>query len=135
MSSVFRFLPFLLLLLSHLAHSQNRENPEVYIKELYGSNFDEIRNNNPLIYNIWVELLDNRIEIIQTSTVEKFAQFPLINSIPLRNKFNDQYRPEENTSFERFNPLMYELDFFSEKVNYYRINDSGLILIINPQSR
>ena len=102
------------------------------IHEVYGElNGDFFKGNNEL-YNAFVKLLKERVQI----TEELFNQnekYVKISSLALLNKYNSLVVHNNFKSVSEFNPLKYQMDFFANTVKVYRIDNTDLIIVIDPQ--
>lgn len=100
---------------------------------VYGNDF--LTQNPSLIISLG-ELLTERITFMQTpqNTDEKY---PALSSYPLMNKINPAVHGVEFEDFDlqAFNPLVYKFDFFSDKTQVMRIDNTDYIMIVNPITR
>ncbi len=104
------------------------ENYEQKIADVYGANFF---NNSPSLYKHFVKLLSSRISYLQ---IPKTAdeKHPLISANGTLDKYGTA---PSSISFNKktFNPLFYNLNFFSKKVEVYRVDGTDYLLVIKPQ--
>lgn len=98
------------------------------IEEVYGPNFFD--NKQDLLRHFH-HLLSYRIEYknLPPTTDEKY---PKLSAVPLMNK-HGEISIDRGFNPNTFNPLRYELNFFSKQTQIYRIDDSDYVLIIKPQ--
>ncbi len=100
------------------------------VTSVYGNDF--LTQNPSLIISLG-ELLNDRITFVQTSPgVDE--KFPALSSFPLMNKLNPtlQGADLENFDLETFNPLAYKFEFFYDKVQVMRIDNTNYIMIVDP---
>lgn len=100
------------------------------IAYVYGSEFVTA---NPTLVTAYGEMLATRIEYrsVPQDTHEKY---PLLSSYPVYNKVNPSIQGVDFANFhvEQFNPLMYNLEFFSDQSQIIRIDDTNYLMIIHP---
>lgn len=103
------------------------------ISTVYGADFVL---NNPTLVTALGKVLNERIEFeyIQQEETEKF---PLLSSVPINTKVNPNLQGIYYTSFNlsSFNPLMYNLEFFSDRTQIFRIDGTGYLMIVKPIQR
>ena len=103
------------------------------IKELYADKTEQIAQNEPDRIKALNDLLDNRIKIIESPIVGE-DKFIKLSSVGLLNKYNPNLKRDVIFDINSFNPLKYNLNFFSLKTEIYRIDNTDYILTIEPQS-
>lgn len=98
---------------------------------VFGADFFE---SQPELQEQFVRLLRDRVEL-RFEPPGEGEKFPLISSLPLMNKHNAavQAHAPQGFSAEAFNPLIYGWDFFSDKVQVFRIDGTDYLLIVQPQ--
>lgn len=100
---------------------------------VYGNEF---LIQNPELITVYTEILNHRVEYITTphTSVEKYA---LLSSVPLMTKNNPAIQGADFASFNisTFNPLVYHIDYFSDKTQVYRIDNTDYIMVIRPIKR
>jgi len=89
--------------------------------------------NNPTLVSAFGRVMTDRIEystIPQTSD----EKFPLLSTFPLMAKVNPSIQGAnfEDFHLNEFNPLVYNLDFFSDKAQAFRIDNTNYVMIIRP---
>lgn len=127
---VFAFL-FLFFLNINQSFSQ-QINPK--IQEVFGSKTQEILNNNPEQIKLFTELLENRLKIVELPLSSVEDKYIKLSTMPLLNKYNPSLTRDVVFDINTFNPLKYNLNFFSNKVEVYRIDNTDYVIVINPQS-
>jgi hypothetical protein len=103
------------------------------VTEVYGNDF--LAQNPSLIVSLG-ELLNDRITFIQTPPGAD-EKFPVLSSFPLTNKINPalQGADFENFDLQTFNPLAYRFEFFSDKTQVMRIDNTNYLMTVNPIPR
>lgn len=99
------------------------------IKQVYGNHFFD---NKPELKNFFLHLLQNRIQIVSMlqEPSEKYAH---LSNVPLLNKINPNLTLDMAYDSNTFNPLKYQMNFYSKATMIYRI-DSEYIIVISPQN-
>lgn len=105
------------------------------IKEVYGDNTEKVVLKNPELLNDLKSLLRNRIVIFQVSDQSKQKEGKLLSEIPLNNRYNPDMKRSIFKDVESFNPLLYNLDFFSKGSYLYRIDDTDYFIKLTSQYR
>lgn len=101
-----------------------------FIKEAYKDKADAIVFSDPIRYNGFKDLLLNRITIYNQKYKEGEHYEDLAN-VPLLKTYNK--RLSRNLyDISNFNPLKYDISFFSNEIVIYRINKQ-YVLVIAPQ--
>lgn len=92
--------------------------------------------NNPTLVSAWGNVMTDRIEY-QVLAQGQDEKYPLLSSMPLMSKSNPgiQGADFENFNVNTFNPLAYNLDFFSDKTQVLRIDNTDYIMVIHPIKR
>jgi hypothetical protein len=89
--------------------------------------------NYPDLVAVYGKVMTERIEYssLPQSSNEKF---PLISSFPLMAKVNPSIQGPDFSNFQlnEFNPLVYNLDFFSDKTLAFRIDNTNYVMFIQP---
>jgi len=99
------------------------------IEEAYGKSFLE---DKPELTAQLYRLLDSRVHVA-VQKAEEGEKYARLSAIALHDKLNPGL--VRDTVFDplAFNPLKYELDFFAQTIQVYRIDNSDYLLIIDPQ--
>ncbi len=123
---------FLLMLFLNISflHSQDI-NPKIV--EVYGEKLQEILKNDPERIKIFNDLLENRIKIVKSPIVGE-DKYVKLSSIPLSNKYNPNLKRDVVFDPNNFNPLKYNMDFFTSIVQAYRVDNTDYIIVIEKQS-
>ena len=106
-------------------------NPKV--KEMYGESIKKISSSDSLRINFFNDLIENRIKIIE-SIFEDNEKYTKLSAVALLNKYNPSLLRDEFFEINTFNPLKYNLNFFSNTTEVYRIDGTNYIIVIIPQS-
>ena len=106
-------------------------NPKV--KEMYGESIKKISSSDSLRINLFNDLIENRIKIIE-SIFEDNEKYTKLSTVALLNKYNPSLLRDEFFEINTFNPLKYNLNFFSNTTEVYRIDGTNYIIVIIPQS-
>jgi hypothetical protein len=92
--------------------------------------------SNPTLVSAWGSVMTDRIEY-QLVAQDENEKFPLLSSVPLMTKANAAVHGADFANFNvsTFNPLVYNLDFFSDRTVVYRIDNTGYLLIVKSIQR
>jgi hypothetical protein len=135
---------FLILLLSlfnfHVAFSQvtqsqdlttnlSHQQIESRIEEVYGRAYIE---NNPSLVQFFLKLFKERITYItqERTSDEKYIK---LSSLSILNKNNSNLRTDSQFIANEFNPLKYNMNFYSKITEVYRFDNSDILIVIAPQ--
>lgn len=140
MKSTLRKGALLLLLLPFCAFSYGQTITQQLTTEQIASRVAYVHGNdyvtsNPTLVSVWGKVMMSRIEYQVVPQVPN-EKFPLLSSVPLMTKANPAVQGAnfENFNVNTFNPLTYNLDFFSDKTFVYRIDGTGYMMIIKPRN-
>ncbi len=111
--------------------SAQQINPK--IQEVFGDHTQVFAQEDPERIKIFTELLNNRLKIIESPVLIE-DKYTKLSSVPLLNKYNVNLKRDLVYKAETFNPLKYNLNFFSSKTEIYRIDNTNYIIVITPQS-
>ena len=91
--------------------------------------------NNPTLVTAFGKVMTDRIEY-RVAVQNDNEKYPLLSSMDLFSKANPtiQGADFENFDVNTFNPLVYNLDFFSDRTLVYRIDNTSYIMIVKPIS-
>ncbi len=132
MKKTLRHFSFVLLFIivgTNIAYSQYI-NPKV--KEMYCESIKRITLTDSLRINVFNDLIENRIKIIE-SPFDDREKYIKLSSVSLLNKYNPALVRDEFFDINTFNPLKYNLNFFSSKTEVYRIDRTNYVIVIVPQ--
>lgn len=137
------FLPCLLILVSFFGNAQNYDNSIVidsfksnpsleneFINNVFGKN---ITNGSQHYKNI-IDLLQNRVEFLKIKK-SSGKDYPSISNISLFNKYNNKLQRDVLFDPLTFNVLKYDLDYFSNLIKIYRVNNTDWVILIKPQTK
>lgn len=111
----------------------NQEEIAVRVAYVHGNDFV---SNNPTLVTALGKLMTDRIEYRVTPPDES-EKYPLLSSMPLLSKVNPAIHGADFQNFDlnTFNPLVYNLEFFSDKPQIFRIDNTSYIMIVKPIQR
>lgn len=104
------------------------------ISEVYGNKTQEIFQNDPDRLKALTDLLNNRIKIVE-SPVNGDDKYTKLSSISLLNKYNSNLKRDVVFNPNTFNPLKYNLNFFTTEVQIYRVDNTDYIIVIDTQKQ
>lgn len=104
------------------------------ITEVYGEKTQEIFQNDPDRIKALSDLLDNRIKLVE-SPVNGEDKYIKLSTVPLLDKYNKNLKRDLVFNIQTFNPLKYDLNFFTTEVQIYRIDNTDYIIIIDSQKK
>ncbi|MGV3609862.1 MAG: hypothetical protein ACO1N0_02865 [Fluviicola sp.] len=92
--------------------------------------------NYPHLVEAYGKLMTERIEF-QTIAQGQSEKYPLLSSIPLMAKVNPSIQGADFQNFQlvSFNPMVYDLEFFSDRTQKIRIDNTSYIMVIKPITR
>jgi hypothetical protein len=102
------------------------------IAEVYGDVNGNFFRGNTELYSTFQGLLQNRVRI-EEMPYETGEKFPKISTLPLMNKYNTSLSHTPFLNAQSFNPLKYNMEFFAKSTKVYRIDNTNLIIVIDPQ--
>ena len=104
------------------------------IKEVYGESESQALRNNPDRLERLTDLLNNRIKILEVP-VEGKEKCPKLSQMELITRYNSNLTRDVVFDPATFNPLKYNLNFFSTTSNVvYRVDNTNYLIVIEPQS-
>jgi hypothetical protein len=123
------------ILFSQVSQSQNLISPitlheiELKIEEVYGRSFIE---NNTTLVQFFNKLLKERITYItqERTSDEKYIK---LSSLSILNKNNSNLSRDSQFIANEFNPLKYNMNFYSKTTEVYRFDNSDILIVIAPQ--
>nr|WP_294860697.1 hypothetical protein [uncultured Fluviicola sp.] len=92
--------------------------------------------NNPTLVVAFGKVMTDRIEYRVAEQAES-EKYPLLSSFPLMTKVNPTIQGANFANFDvnTFNPLVYNLDFFSNRTQVFRIDNTSYIMVLHPNTR
>jgi len=92
--------------------------------------------NNPTLVTAFGTVMTDRIEYRAVEQAES-GKYPFLSSFPLMSKVNPTIHGAdfENFNVNTFNPLVYNLDFFSNQTQVFRVDNTSYIMVIHPNTR
>ncbi|MEM6515063.1 MAG: hypothetical protein AAF688_02690 [Bacteroidota bacterium] len=105
------------------------------IKEVFGSRADELVLNNSAYLKDLKHLLRNRILIYEMNDLSKQKKTKLLSEVPLNKTYNSGITRDVKFDIENFNPLKYQLDFFSKGTYVYQVDGTDYFIQITSQYR
>lgn len=131
MKSIFAFILFFVFFNINKSFAQ-QINPK--IQAIYGSKMLEFAQNNPEHLARLNDLLDNRIKVIESPATTAEDKYIKLSSVELLNKYNPDLKRDLVYDPNTFNPLKYNLNFFSNSAVVYRIDNTDFLIVITPQT-
>lgn len=115
----------------HLTSAQKPLDPRIV--EVYGSRASELQVQNPGWVSSMEKLLNERISYVQSPQTgdEKYRK---LSEFALLNHDNPDLKRDQGFDPATFNPLKYDLNFFSKGTMVYRIDGTSFLLVIEPQN-
>jgi hypothetical protein len=110
-----------------------KSNPSLeneFINNVFGKN---ITNGSQHYKNI-IDLLQNRVEFLKIKK-SSGKDYPSISNISLFNKYNNKLQRDVLFDPLTFNVLKYDLDYFSNLIKIYRVNNTDWVILIKPQTK
>lgn len=102
------------------------------ISQVFGNDFVL---NNPTLVTAFGEVMTQRIEyrMVEQNPDEKYV---LLSSFLLNTKVNQALQGVNPESFNvnTFNPLAYLIEFFSNKAQMIRIDNTDYVMVIHPRN-
>ncbi|EDP95373.1 hypothetical protein U8527_16955 [Kordia algicida OT-1] len=102
-----------------------------FIKEVYQDQANAIVFSDPIRYKGFKDLLLNRISFYRLN-YKLGEDFVNLSTVPLFRTYNKNIVRNNMFNINKFNPLKYDINFFSNELIRYRINQQ-YILVITPQ--
>lgn len=130
------FLILLFVELTHLSIAQTTHlqlSPEEIANRVAAVHGSAFVTNNPTLVVALGKVLTERIEF-QLAEQDASEKFPLLSTVPLNTKVNPSIQGANFSNFDvnTFNPLVYYLEFFSNRTQIFRIDNTGYLMIIKP---
>lgn len=89
--------------------------------------------NYPDLVTVYGKVMTERIEY-HTMVQESNEKYPLLSSMPLMAKVNLTIQGADFANFhlDSFNPMAYDLEFFSDKTQVIRIDNTNYLMVVKP---
>ncbi len=99
--------------------------------EVYGNTWTE---NNPTLITAFESSLNQRV-YFKEITLTSEDKYPRLSSFAPMNKVNSSISNfnGQSFSFESFNPLKYQVNYFSNQLQVIRLDNTNWVMIIEPQ--
>jgi len=128
----YSFLTFVFVALTNIG-SINAQQVHAKIQEVYGDKAQELVMNDAEKLAFFTDIVEKRTEIIEMAVNEKEA-YPKLSSVPLLNKYNPDLSRDLVFDPLNFNPLKYSFSLSSTKAEYYRVDNTNYLIVIQPQT-
>lgn len=141
MMKILRIIPLFCLLILGISNLQAQEKEKIniqvnkiegYINEAYATQNVSIKESRPNVHKGLTELLTKRVYFMKSNRVIEKAAF--ISSQPLFKKYNQNIQNYTVFNPSSFNPLRYNLPFWSVSATMYRLDGTDYYLIIEGQN-
>lgn len=130
-NTTFRTLALLFVLFMSFNDSFSQQiNPK--IEELLGDKTQEIIQNDPERIKVLNDLLENRIKIMESPVVGE-DKYTKLSTVPLANKYNPSIQRDIVFDPATFNPLKYNMNFFTSQTQIYRVDNTDYLIVIQQQ--
>jgi hypothetical protein len=104
-----------------------------FILEVYGDYAQKYVFDNPQRLKDLKNLLRNRVVIEKNEQLRKKKDVVKLSSMPLFNSYVPDLTRDSNFNPNSFNPLKYNLEFFSNEAKLYVVDGSDYIILIKSQ--
>lgn len=108
------------------------ENIQAYIQEVYQEGDIPFNVSSPNRYRQLNTLLSERVFFMESEAV--IAKALNVNDVELFNKYNATIQRDTQFNLETFNPLKYDLPFWTVSNSLYRLGNSSYYLVIKGQT-
>ncbi len=127
---------FVLLSLSFCYGLKAQNNVDQKIIEVYGSSYTEEVVNHPERREFLTNLLTKRISVEKTGKDLSKHNYTKLSEVELYNRYNPNITRDAVFNPETFNPLKYQLNFYSfkDEREYYLIDGTDYVIVIEPQN-
>lgn len=99
------------------------------IQEVYGSYWNELVKVDSNRQKVLTDLLENRIEIMEEPYFEG-EKYEKLSSVSLFKKYNSNLTKDTVFDPNTFNVLKYDINFFSQREQVYRVDGTNYIIYI-----
>lgn len=104
------------------------------LKEVYQDKLDKYVLSNKQRVKDFKHLLRNRIVITELPNITDDSKYILLSSVKLFNNYNQNLKRDDTFNSSTFNPLKYNLRFFTTGSSMYKIDNTNYYIIIKPQT-
>ncbi|WGD33838.1 hypothetical protein [Olleya sp. YS] len=104
------------------------------LKEVYQDKLEEYVLSNAQRVKDFKHLLRNRLVIREIPNVTDESKYTLLSSVKLFNNYNPDLKRDDTFNSSTFNPLKYNLGFFTSGSSIYKIDNTNYFIIIKPQT-
>ena len=112
--------------------SISKKSVDPFIQEVYKVGDNPVSISNPQRYRQLSALLNERVFFMESKeTIDKAVN---IRDVKLFNKYNTELQRDTDFQLNTFNPLKYDLPFWSISNSLFRLGDSSYYLVIKGQS-
>lgn len=101
--------------------------------EVFGDKAKELVFDDNEFSKAIKHLLRNRIEIVKIDDPSKQKKTKMISELGLANYYNESLKEDAEFNISNFNPLKYNLDFFSKGTYIYRIDNTNYFIQVSSQ--
>jgi hypothetical protein len=120
----------LLFFLSSMARLSSAQSIDPRIQEVYGDKTQELVANDPDRLKFLNDILIKRTEIKEIPLNSDEDKFPKLSSFELLNKYNTKLVKDVIFNPDNFNPLKYNLNFYSMQNDVIiRVDNTNYVLI------
>lgn len=111
-------------------------NPEEIANRVAYVHGNEFVLNNPTLVAALGKVMTDRIEY-QVVNQDPTEKFPLLSTMPLLDKVNQSVQGANFSNFDvnTFNPLVYNLEYFSDRTQIFRIDNTSYLMVVKPIQR
>lgn len=105
------------------------------IKDIYSDSTIKYLLNRPERLKMLNDVL-NRVKIEKSGKDFSFTKFKKLSQVPLLNKYNSNLKRDDVFDPSTFNPLKYNMNFYSFDAEpvIYLVDNTDYIIVISPQS-
>lgn len=104
-----------------------------FLQEVYGEHLQEEILSKPTRVKDIKHLLRNRIQYFEEPNPNNHKDYVLLSSVPLFNVFVEDLKRDEVFS-DSFNPLKYQIEYFSKGSKLFRIDNTNTFILIRSQT-
>ncbi|RAJ11801.1 hypothetical protein [Olleya aquimaris] len=104
------------------------------LKEVYQDKLQKYVLSNKQRVKDFKHLLRNRIVITEIPNMTDDSKYTLLSKVKLFNNYNPNLTRDETFNSSTFNPLKYNLGFFTSGSSIFKIDNTNYYIIIKPQT-